>query len=262
LKSHPGNQPEAVSHKPAGWVALLAAIQFLMISPAFIKRDFTTLEMGRSVGYYPLVGMLIGAILVGANWVLARIFPDMIVVGVLLAIWILITGALHLDGFLDTCDGLLGGFTPESRLEIMRDERIGAYAFSGGVLLLLLKFSAMYTLADRATALFLTPVMGRWAITLAIVSFPYARQQGLGREIKNAARWQELLLASIFSSVAAWLAASWIGLLIVGFVALLAYLIGRFTMARLPGLTGDIYGAVNEIVELAVLLVFTTVWLI
>jgi adenosylcobinamide-GDP ribazoletransferase len=174
----------------------------------------------------------------------------------------LITGALHLDGFLDTCDGLLGGFTPESRLEIMRDERIGAYAFSGGVLLLLLKFSAMYTLADRATALFLTPVMGRWAITLAIVSFPYARQQGLGREIKNAARWQELLLASIFSSVAAWLAASWIGLLIVGFVALLAYLIGRFTMARLPGLTGDIYGAVNEIVELAVLLVFTTVWLI
>ena len=162
-------------------VALLAAVQFLLISPAFIRRPFTAKELGASVGFYPLVGALLGGILVGADWLLGRVFPLPLRSALDITLWVLLTGALHLDGFLDACDGLLGGFTSEKRLEIMRDERVGAYALSGGILLLLIQFSALSALdSGRLSALLLAPVLGRWGITLALIVSPYARQNGLG----------------------------------------------------------------------------------
>ena len=115
----------------------------------------------------------------------------------LLTLWIVLTGALHLDGFLDTCDGLLGGSDPGKRMEIMRDERVGAYALSGGALLLLIKFSTLASFGARVDALLLAPVLGRWAMTLALTSFPYARSEGLGREMKNYAGRRQAAIASI-----------------------------------------------------------------
>ena len=106
--------------------AFLAALQFLLITPAFIRRPFTPSEMGRSVGFYPLVGLLLGGILAAADALLGLQWPIPIRCTLVLGLWIILTGALHLDGFLDSCDGLLGGETPERRMEIMRDERVGA----------------------------------------------------------------------------------------------------------------------------------------
>ena len=123
--------------RPSPLAAFLAAVQFLLISPAFIRRPFSAVELGAAVGFYPLVGLILGGLLVGIDWLAGWWFPPLVRSAIVLAAWVLLTGALHLDGFLDACDGLLGGFTPEKRLDIMRDERVGAYALSGGVLLLL-----------------------------------------------------------------------------------------------------------------------------
>ena len=123
-------------------VAFVAAIQFLTISPAFIRRAFSPQELGRAVGFYPLVGLILGGILAGAYYILSQRFPTPVTVSLILTLWVILTGAIHLDGFLDTYDGLFGGSTPEKRLEIMRDERIGAFALAGAVLLFLTKFTS------------------------------------------------------------------------------------------------------------------------
>lgn len=251
----PPGQPERASHL----AAFLAAVQFLLISPAFIRRPFTTGELGAAVGFYPLVGLILGGLLVGMDWLSSWLFPPLVRSAVVLTVWVLLTGALHLDGFLDACDGLLGGFTPERRLEIMRDERVGAYALSGGILLLLIQFSALSALdGARLAALFLAPVLGRWGIALALIAYPYARSSGLGREIKDNARFPQAVLATIFALLAL-LGATWLysprPILAVSITALITWLaVTRFTLKRIPGLTGDIYGAINLLVETSVLL--------
>lgn len=257
---------EAAARSANPWTGFLAALQFLVVSPAFIRREFTPRELGAAVGFYPLVGLLLGGLLVGLHSLVGQLFPPLVTSALTLSAWVLLTGALHLDGFLDTCDGLLGGWTPEKRMEIMRDHRVGAYALAGGILLLLVKFSALASLggASTAQALLLAPVFGRWSISLAVAAFPYGRAQGLGRVIKDHTGPAQVWLASVILTAA--LAAAWVGLTLpVGRIlaagilaALVTYATARFALARIPGLTGDLYGAVNELVEVAVLLVFVS----
>jgi adenosylcobinamide-GDP ribazoletransferase len=248
--------------RPAPFIAFLTALQFLLISPAFIKRPFTARELGAAVGFYPLVGLVLGGLLLAADYLLALFMPPLVRLALILALWVILTGALHLDGFLDACDGLLGGYTPESRLEIMRDEHLGAYALAGGVLLLLVKFSAMSAIAPLAPALLLVPVLGRWGMAVALVAFPYARPQGLGRAVKDTATRAQAITATAFAititAAVAWFWAGWWAFLALGIAALLLWAGARYALRRLPGLTGDIYGALNEIIEAAVLLVLAS----
>ncbi|MBE9525281.1 MAG: adenosylcobinamide-GDP ribazoletransferase, partial [Chloroflexi bacterium] len=165
-------------------VSLIASFQFLTIIPTIVRRKFTPQEMGRAAGWFPLVGLALGALLYGLSRVLNLIFPLPVVAVLVLATWLVLTRGLHFDGFLDICDGLFGGFTPERRLEIMRDSRVGAFGVAGGVLLLLMKYAAMISLPNLS-GLLLAPVMGRWVLSMAIFSYPYAREKGLGRDMKD-----------------------------------------------------------------------------
>jgi adenosylcobinamide-GDP ribazoletransferase len=245
--------------------SFLAAIQFLLITPAFVRRPFTPQEMGRSVSFYPLVGSILGGILLGVDYLIGRLgagstplFPPQVRAALILALWIVLTGALHLDGFLDSCDGLLGGSTPEKRLEIMRDERVGAYALAGGILLMLVKFSAIGALTNRAVGLLLAPTLSRWIMAFAVVAFPYTRPRGLGRDVKDNAAWQQALIATVFAiavtALLAWISHSWAAPVALVMAALTAWVVVSFVLRRIPGLTGDIYGALNEAVEMVVLL--------
>jgi adenosylcobinamide-GDP ribazoletransferase len=246
--------------------SFLAAIQFLLVTPAFIRRPFTPQEMGKSAGFYPLVGTLLGGILLGVDCLIERLgaggaplLPSQVRAALILAFWIILTGALHLDGFLDACDGLLGGNTSEQRLEIMRDERVGAYALAGGILLLLVKFSALGALTNRVVGLLLTPTLGRWAIAVAVVAYPYARSRGLGRDLKDHVTWRQALLATLLAFVVtvllAWFSHSWAAPIALVAAALTTWGVASFANRRIPGLTGDIYGALNEVAEMVVLLV-------
>lgn len=234
----------------------LAAVQFLTIAPPLVRRSFTDAELGRAVGYFPLVGALIGGFLVGFDHLLGLFLPPGVTAALVLTGWVLCTGALHLDGFLDSCDGLFGGRTPEDRLRILRDERAGAFAVIGGILLLLIKFQGIAALSHQGAALCLAPVLGRWGMTVAVVAFPYARPEGLGRTMKDHAGWREALLASVIAFVAAWVLAGWLGWILFLLSGVLMLLAVRFVLTRLPGLTGDIYGAVGELLEVLVLLSF------
>lgn len=238
-------------------LSLLTAFQFLTTFPAVIRRAFTPQELGRAVGFFPLVGLALGGIFYGMASGLHLVFPPPVVAVFVLAAWLLLTRALHFDGFLDTCDGLFGGFTPERRLEIMRDSRVGAFGVAGGGLLLLAKYAAIVSLS-QLSGLLLAPVLGRWVLSIAIFAFPYAREKGLGRDMKDNVRWLQVILSTIVSILAAWLFAGWMGLIAVGIAGAVLWLGAGFILRRIPGLTGDSYGALCELAELAVLLLFTT----
>jgi len=246
-----------------GWASTLfippvAALQFLTLAPPVVHRRFTSEEMGRAVAFFPLVGALLGGLLGGLSWGLAHLFAVQVASALVLATSVVATGALHLDGFLDACDGILGGYTPESRLDIMRDERVGAFGVAGGVLLLLLKFAALSAVPNRIVALLLALTLARWGIALAIVLFPYARPDGLGRSMKDHAGWKQIALATATALVVSWVGGDGSGLLAMALAGATAWIVARFVLKRVPGLTGDIYGAIAETVECIVLLFLST----
>lgn len=237
--------------------SLIVAFQFLTIFPALIKRAFTPQEMGRAAGWFPLVGVVLGAALYGVNYAARLVLPDSVSAALTLCAWIFLTRAFHLDGFMDTCDGLFGGWTPERRLDIMKDSHVGAFGVAGGVLILLTKYSALSSSVNIFPALILATTLGRWSLPMLIYFFPYAREKGLGYEMKRNTRWVELVLATLIAGITAWFLLGWLGLVLMLGAGIVTILFGLYVMRLLPGLTGDIYGAATILVEALTLIFFT-----
>ncbi len=239
--------------------SIIAAFQFLTIFPTIIKRIFTPQEMGRAVGWFPLVGVVLGFALFGVNYAARLIFPSTVSAALTLFAWIIFTRAFHLDGFMDTCDGLFGGWTPERRLEIMKDSRMGAFGVAGGILVLLTEYAALSSTSGLFPSILLATTLGRWASPLVIFSFPYAREDGLGFEMKRNVSWREILLATLITGITAWFVYGWLGFAFMLGAAVIAFLTAFYVMRLLPGLTGDIYGTVTTLVEMLTLLAFTAI---
>lgn len=253
---------------------LALAVEFLTVLP--VRRAHANMtvvaeppDMARALPWFPLVGVLLGLALVGLDWALAFVFPLGIRAVALLAFDALVTGMLHLDGFVDCCDALLGTRTVERRLEILRDSRVGAYGALGGALLLIAKFAVLSALVSgpvRVLALLAAPILGRWGMVFAVTRYPYARAAGAGAPFRSRSSLH-LIVASIVMFVL--LAASAFvisgpiqastgvfmlaGLLpIAALLVLLSWL--AWASRRLGGgLTGDTYGAACVLVELAAL---------
>jgi adenosylcobinamide-GDP ribazoletransferase len=238
-------------------ISLIAAFQFLTIFPTFIKRMFTSQEMGRAVAWFPLVGVVLGLALYSLNYSARLIFPASVSAALTLFGWVIFTRAFHLDAFMDTCDGLFGGFTSERRLEIMKDSRMGAFGVAGGILVLLIEYAALHSSTNLFPAVMLSTTLGRWASPLVIYSFPYAREDGLGVEMKRNVGIGEIVIATLIAGFTSWFIYGWLGFFLMLGAGIVAFLIALYTMRLLPGLTGDIYGTVTVVVEMLVLIIFT-----
>jgi len=233
----------------------LSALGFLTIIPVG-KRGAASQSLADSAVYFPLVGLVLGVTLAGLDYGLCRVLPSMLASAITVAVLVLLTGALHFEGFVDSCDGLFGGHTRERQLEIMRMKNVGAYAVAGGALLLILKFAAISALThecDRFWVIVIFPMLSRWGMMLALSVFPYARAQGLGtafRGVKTVlvviAATITLILAGVFAGLA--------GALLFALATIVAILIGLWVTKLLGGLTGDIYGATNELTEVIILI--------
>ncbi|CAM3195302.1 adenosylcobinamide-GDP ribazoletransferase [Pseudomonas floridensis] len=234
------------------WIAL----QFLSSLPVRLPGMPCSEENGRSLLFYPVVGALFGIVLMGLD-VLLQGTPSMLHAALLLCAWVLLSGALHLDGLADSADAWLGGFGDRERtLTIMKDPRSGPIAVVTLVLVLLLKFTAILALIDNghSIALLLAPLIGRSAILGLFLSTPYVRAGGLGQALadhlpRSAAR--RVLLISMAACV---LLAGWSGLIAV-LAAMLCFLwLRQLMILRLGGTTGDTAGALLELLEVTALL--------
>lgn len=239
------------------------AFQFLTIVPPPVRRPITPGELGNSVTFFPLVGLVIGLLLYALHHLLAPVFPPPVAAALLLAVWVAVSGALHFDGLLDTADGLLGGHTPDDRLRILRDTRVGSFAVAAGCTLLLLKFAALQSVGT-ATALIAVPILGRWWTSIAVALFPYARAEGVGRQLNENAGWLQALGATAFALAPLAFLAPKLGFATLGVSAITAsvgaWLLIRFSLARIPGLTGDIYGALTEVGETIAIVTLAASW--
>ncbi|MEE8354013.1 MAG: adenosylcobinamide-GDP ribazoletransferase [Dehalococcoidales bacterium] len=244
-----------------------AALSFLTTLRLPLRRSPTPEEVGGSLGYFPLVGLLIGAVLAALSLVLNQVLSATVANALVLAALVVITGALHLDGFVDTCDGLGGHRSVEERWRAMRDSRVGAFGIIGVVLLLVTKYVTLNSIPRSlmTATLLVMPVAGRWAMAYAVVAFPYARPSGMGEAFKrHSGRWS--LTAATAITLAAVTGAAWLadfrsfylaGPILLAAVWLLTAAGAAFLRKRFRGLTGDSYGFLNETAELGVLLLFS-----
>lgn len=235
----------------------LIALTFLTRIPLPTpKVEVTTEEFTRSYRYYPLVGLVIGLIL----WLLAKAlflyFPPLVLGALLLSAELMLTGGLHLDGFMDSMDGLLSARSPEKILEIMKDSRVGAHASMALVALLLLKFTILASLSSaQFYILLIMPMISRWVFQIGVIGFPYARSHGLGKGIHEATHWIPFLLTGGFVLGTSFYLASFAGLIAFGLCVITVTLLAARVSSLLGGLTGDLYGAFIELSEVVCLLV-------
>lgn len=227
--------------------SLLAALSFLTRIPA---GSFDGADVARSAGWFPLIGVALGAMYGGAAALLRGHLPLAVVAVALVALDAVLTGALHFDGLADTADGFGGGKDREDVLRIMRDHSIGSY---GGVALVLaigLKGAAYSALLGRERwfeAIVLTATLGRWSMLLPAATLPYARKsasviQGMG---KAALAGGTITMLGVVIFWRAWAAAVVVLVVTIGF--------GLYCRRRIGGITGDTLGANLELCECAAL---------
>lgn len=235
------------------WIAL----QFLSSFPVRLPGMPTPEQAGRSLLFYPLVGVLFGVVLIAFSAVLQGA-PVLLHAALVLTAWVLVSGGLHLDGLADSADAWLGGFGDRERtLTIMKDPRSGPIAVVTLVLVLLLKFAAIVALIEQhhGIGLLLALVIGRAAMLGLFLGTPYVRKGGLGQALAD--HLPRRLSRQVLLAVAP-------GCVLVagmsGVIALLVAGAGFFwlrhlMLRRLGGTTGDTAGAMLELLETAVLVV-------
>ncbi|WLI10988.1 MULTISPECIES: adenosylcobinamide-GDP ribazoletransferase [Pseudomonas] len=233
------------------WIAL----QFLSSLPIRLPGMPTPEELGRSLLFYPLVGLLFGAILWGLNWLLLGT-PLLLHAALLLSIWVVLSGALHLDGLADSADAWLGGYGDRERtLTIMKDPRSGPIAVVTLVLVLLLKFAALLALIEQqhSVVLIIAPLISRSALLSLFLSTPYVRPGGLGQALADHLPRLAGKQVLAISAVACVLMAGLSGLWALALAAVVFVWLRQVMVRRLGGTTGDTAGALLELLEVAVL---------
>lgn len=242
--------------------SILIAIQLLT---RFTFRKDLSLDrasIAASMAWFPVAGIIQGAILVSSYTVLSIVLPPVLVAALLVAILALTNGGLHYDGFADTVDAIAGGDTPARRLEIMKDSSVGAIGAAWLVILILLKFAGIYVVLGEApiearrAAIFLFPIVGRWAMVPIACALRYAREtEGLGSAFaKNSLR---VFVVATFITFACVMSLSGVRA-VVPLVTVWLCAIGAasYFKKKLGGFTGDVLGFASEAAEVIYLISF------
>ena len=238
---------QRTEHTAADWKTVL-------ILPATAAGDEEIRLTGRSTMYFPLVGLVIGLLLVLLYVLFRIILPTAVTSVLLIAALAIITGAHHIDGLMDSFDALVAGRTRAQRLEIMSDTRVGAFGVTAACLLLLSKYVCL-SAAISLSALLTFTLLSRWAITGLVPLFPAAKENGSFFVLKSAAGWTGFTGATAIALLAAILLNGLIlGPLIMAGLFGLLYCVGLLFKRLFGGLTGDCCGALIEAGEVITLI--------
>ncbi|HEX9787440.1 MAG TPA: adenosylcobinamide-GDP ribazoletransferase, partial [Candidatus Binatia bacterium] len=233
--------------------SFFAALQFLTIFPWPKVRSRSADEVGRSAIFFPVIGFLLGLILVLVNRLLEPFASPGLLSVLLVTILVLLTGGLHLDGLGDTFDGLGAGGDRERMLRVMDDSHTGAFGLIAIVLLLFFKIHAIESIdSERSRALLAAPVLGRWA--MVVLGYrSQAAKPGLGSNLLDHLETKHVLFATFIALllVAGILHGRGIALMI--WIAVFSLASKKYFHRRLGGVTGDTFGAVGELSETSIL---------
>jgi len=242
--------------------SLLLALQFLTRLPVPAQGIYSAQRMARAVGFFPLAGCLVGAIMAAVFLASAALLPMPVAVCIALCSGLLLTGAFHEDGLADTFDGLGGHVPAERALEIMRDSRLGSYGTLALIASLALRYTALVSLTPLAVCIALVAGHGlsRLSSVLVIAGSRYVREEGTGKPVADGVPPGSLRTAL---ATGALLLLAWS--LLQPLPSLLPPLAGlvlghlwmrRFVEGRIGGYTGDTLGAVQQASEVGFYLGF------
>ena len=232
----------------------LCAVQFLTRLPTPALSGFEPDWISRCARYFPLVGLLVGGVCAAVFWAASQFWSGALPALLAIGAGVLLTGAFHEDGLADTADGLGGGGTPERRLEIMKDSRIGTYGALALGLVLATKVAALATLPAGlgAWTLVAAHAGGRGASVLTMRALAYVRDVdgGKWKPAPSDLGFWEVLAALTFAALP--LALSPAGVVFQGLLAgaLLALVLVLVARRLLGGYTGDVLGAIEQVFEL------------
>ena len=245
------------------WTDFRIALLFLTRLPAGQVAEYSPDSLGRALRTGPLVGVVVGALGALAYWIaqglgLAPILAGLAAVGVTAAV----TGALHEDGLGDLADGLAGGVGRDDRLAIMRDSRIGTFGALALIFSVALRATALAALAEPAmvfAALIAAHGLSRAALPVVMVAGRPARLDGLAAQAGTPAPRHAMAALALGAVLAVLVAGPLAGLTLFGLAALAGILIVWLAQVRIGGYTGDVLGAVQQTVEIAILVAATVV---
>jgi adenosylcobinamide-GDP ribazoletransferase len=247
----------------------LVAIQFLTRLPVPHRDGFAPDWLAQSARYFPIVGVLVGSISVGAWWLSAIYFPPVVAVGLMMGISLLLTGAFHEDGFADACDGLGGGATRDAVLSILKDSRVGAYGAIGIGMMLALKWSTLVSLPRAAFPIMVIAahMVSRWCAIGLIWRLQYVRTDAgaKSKPLADSLGTADWLLSGVLGALALLpvillihpaAGIGWARALLAALAFAMAgtAFAGAYFKARIGGYTGDCLGAAQQIAELSFLL--------
>lgn len=242
----------------------LVGLQFLTRITLSKNVDWSEKACGGSVKFFPLIGAVLSIFYGIVGYIIFFLLPNynvhlapQLIGFILLALNIFLTGALHCDGFTDTMDGILSGRQPQRILEIMKDSRVGAHGATSLMLLLIGKYTMFASLSWQfaLAALILMPIIPRHCMSIAVVLFPYARPQGLGKAFHEYSGKRDLILPAIFTILITLLCQP-LALIVYVLTTFIMYAFDRYVCHLIGGLTGDVYGATTELGEFVVLFLF------
>lgn len=234
----------------------ITALQFLTIFSVSKRHHVSQASLARSMVYFPVVGFLLGVLLVYSDRAMEWLFPHTIANACLLILMVIFTRALHIDGLADTLDGFMGGKDREDSLRIMKDSSLGTAGVLGIVFSLLLKYLSLNNLfGDEKTAALLTaPVLGRWAQTIMVFRAEYCREAGMGRAFVGHLRLGGIVASTLIAVGLSVFVNEVRALFIIPAVAAFVLLARAYIVRRLGGVTGDTIGAVSELAEVFVII--------
>jgi len=234
--------------------SFLAALQFLTIFPWPRRAERSADEIAAGAVFFPVVGFLLGSILILVNSAFKQFVPAEILSVALVALLALLSRGLHLDGLADTFDGFGAGGERERVLRVMDDPRTGAFGVLAVVLVVFFKVRAIELMdAERWRALLMAPLLGRWAMVLLAYRSAPARE-GLGSALIGRMTGRHLFLATVVSVALVAGFSGTAGIAIMIWIALFTMACKSYFHRRLGGVTGDIFGAVGELSETSALI--------
>ena len=258
--------------------AFFIGLQFLTRISIVKQTVWTEESFGNSVKFFPAVGAVLGIsyviiniifsfLLIGdVNNLFSANFP-MLRASIILIAMTFLTGAIHCDGFMDTMDGLFSGRDRNKMLEIMKDSRVGAFGVVSFVILSIFEFASLAELAKFSNftliaAIYTAPIIGRFMMVLTIGGFPYARPEGMGKAFSERTTRATMVFAAIETLILmipiVLMSVELVKSLIISIILTLIFTLrfGKFSVKKIGGVTGDIYGAVTMVSEAIVFLSF------
>jgi adenosylcobinamide-GDP ribazoletransferase len=240
--------------------SFLTALGFLSIIPVGSRGADGPDSFAPALFYFPLVGLLLGSLAAGFFLLLQSLLPPL-VVGALLAVLLsLMSGFIHLDGLADTADGFFSGTPRERCLEIMRDSRIGVMGSAAICCLLIIKVAALATISEQqmVAALLVAAAAGRVSMVCMMAVLPYARSGlGLGRLFYSDATRQAAVVSILLLAMIVFVLAGRLFFPVIVTAVVLLLLLAVFCRKKIGGATGDTLGATCEMMETAILTVFS-----